>query len=82
MTNGIEFLNDMELEERIKTMDSRKLQEFIARQVYQVCVLAGSNERRIVALEKRNHRIMGMVGSFGAFLGAMIMGAVDFFIRR
>jgi len=79
---GMNFLDDMELERQLGDMSDRELNEFTAHQVYQVCNLAQSNERRIVNLEKRSNKFIGLVGTIGAFLGALIVGGLDFLFRR
>lgn len=82
MPSRIPFLNDIEIEQHIKEMDDRSLMEFTARQVYDVCLLAASNERRIVTLEKQGHKITGIAGTFGTLFGAAIVAIVDFFVKR
>lgn len=82
MANRIEFLNDLELEEHLKDMSDREVIEFVARQTYDVCNLAGSNERRIILLEKRGNRFIGIVGAFGAFIGAIVIAVVNYFAGR
>lgn len=82
MPNGLEFLSDMELEDRIKRMDDRELLEFNTRQTYHAYVLSASNERRIVVLEKRDKKFFGFIGSIGTFVGAAIVAFVEFLIRR
>ncbi len=82
MGNRTEFLNDLELEERISSMSDRELSEFTARQTYDVCNLAGSNERRIILLEKRGNKFIGMVAAVGTFVGAIIIGVINYFAGR
>ena len=80
MTNGLNFLNDMEFEERLAGMGDRELQEFIARQTYDVCALAGSNERRINFLEKRSTRFISALGSLCAVVGGGIVALINYFV--
>lgn len=82
MGNRIEFLNDLELEDRLKDMSDREIIEFVARQTYDVCNLAGSNERRIVLLEKRGNKFIGGVGVIGAFIGAIVIAVINYFAGR
>jgi len=82
MGNRTEFLNDLELEERLGSMSDRELMEFTARQTYDVCNLAGSNERRIVVLEKQSGKFIGIVGAIGTFIGAIIIGIINYFAGR
>ena len=82
MPNGLEFLDELALETHIKKMGDRELSEFTARQIYDVCNLTRSNERRIVTLEKRGNKLIGLVGSLGALLGAAFMAAIEYLIRR
>lgn len=82
MPNGMEFLSDLELEKLVKGMNDRELMEFTARQVYDVCNLAGSNQRRIMILEKRGNKIVGIAGAIGTFIGAVISGIISFFVRN
>lgn len=82
MPNGLEFLSDMELENRIKGMNDRELLEFNTRQTYHAHVLSASNERRIVVLEKRDKKFFGFIGSIGTFVGAVIVAFIEFLIHR
>ena len=82
MANRLEFLNDLELEERISSMSDRELSEFTARQTYDVCNLAGSNERRIISLEKKGNKFMGSIGIVGAFIGAIIVSVINYFVSK
>ena len=82
MANRTEFLDDLELERRLANMSDRDLLEFTARQTYDVCNLAGSNERRIVSLEKRGNKFMGSIGIVGAFIGAVIVSVINFFVSK
>ena len=82
MVSKREFLNDLELEERLSIMGDREVLEFVARQTYDVCNLASSNERRIVFLEKRSNRFIGLVGVAGTFIGAIVVGVINYFNGR
>ncbi len=82
MTNKQQFLNDLELEERIAGMSNRELSEFTARQTYGVSLKASSNERRIVALEKRGNRFIGIVGAIGTFIGAIVIATINYFAGK
>lgn len=82
MPNGLEFLSDLELEKHIQGMNDRELLEFTARQVYDVCNLSASNERRIVGLESHRNKVAGIAGSLGTFVGAGITAAINFFVNR
>ena len=63
-------------------MSDRELSEFTARQTYDVCNLAVSNERRIVLLENRGSKFMGSIGLVGAFIGAIIISVINYFMGR
>lgn len=82
MANRTEFLDDLELEKRLASMSVRDLLEFTARQTYDVCNLAGSNERRIVSLEKKGNKFMGSIGLVGAFIGAIIVTVINYFTGK
>ena len=82
MTDKRQFLNSLELEERISNMSDRELMEFTARQTYDVCLLAGSNERRIVILEKRGNKFIALIGAVGAFVGAIIIAVINYLAGR
>jgi len=82
MANRTEFLDDLELERRLANMSDRDLLEFTARQTYDVCNLAGSNERRIISLEKKGNKFMGSIGIVGAFIGAVIVSVINFFVSK
>ena len=82
MANRTEFLDDLELERRLANMSDRDLLEFTARQTYDVCNLAGSNERRIISLEKKGNKFMGSIGLVGAFIGAIIVTVINYFTGK
>ncbi len=82
MPDKRQFLNSLELEERITNMSDRELMEFTARQTYDVCLQAGSNELRIASLEKRSNTFIGLIGAAGAFVGAIIITIVNYFASR
>ena len=77
-----EFINDLQVEQRIKEMNDRELMEFTARQVYDVCSIAGNNTKRIVSLERRGNKIMGIIGGVGTFVGAIIVAVINYFAGR
>ena len=70
-----EFLNELELEEYIKKMSSRKLQEFTARQVY-------SHEQRLTIVEKKSNRIVGVAAAIGTGIGAGIIAVISYLTGR
>lgn len=82
MANRTEFLNDLELEKHLADMSDRDLLEFTARQTYDVCNLAGSNERRIITLERRSNKFMSGVGIVSAFIGAIIVSVINYFVGK
>jgi len=82
MTNKRQFLNDLELEERITGMSDRELMEFTARQTYDVCNLARNNEQRIELLEKRGNKFIAVVGAVGTFIGAIIIAIINYFAGK
>lgn len=82
MPNGLEFLSSLELEQRLKGMNDRELSEFTARQVYHTCLLANSNERRIVTLENKGNKITGVAGAIGTLIGAAIVGILNWFVGK
>lgn len=75
MPNGKYILNDLEFEDHIKNMSDRELMEFSARLGY-------SNTIRITSLESRGKRTMGAMGGVGALIGAFVMGALDYILRK
>ena len=77
MNNNRKFLNDLEFEDHLKDMSDRDVLEFTARQTYNVCQLASSNERRINILERRGNKFIGIVGAVGAFVGAIIIAVIN-----
>jgi len=82
MPNGRYFLNDLELEQQIKDMNDRQLLEFTARQTYDVCILATSNEKRIAKLENKNLKLNGIIGGSGALIGAAVAASINFMLKR
>ncbi len=75
MPNGKYVLNDLEFENKIEGMDDRKLLEWCARLSY-------DNAIRLGVIESRHRRNVGIMGGIGTFVGAAIVGAIDYFIRR
>lgn len=82
MSNKTSFLNELELEEHLREMSDREIIEFTARQTYDVCNLASSNERRIVTLENKGNKVTGIVGGAGTFVGAAITTLINFFVNK
>jgi len=73
------FLNDMELERYIQELPTRELLEFTARQAYDTSALCEDNKKRIVAIERGNHRITGIFGGIGTGVGAAIVTIISYF---
>jgi len=82
MPNGKDMLNEMEFKEHIKEMKDRELSEFTALQVWEACATLQDHSIRILKLEKRNHRITGWIGTIGVLIGAVVVGIIDYFVRR
>ena len=74
-----EFLNDLEFEEYIKEMTSRKLLEFNSRQIYDVCAVVARHEKRITSVEKKSNRIIGTAGMIGTGIGASVVAVINYF---
>lgn len=82
MPNGKYFLNDLDFEHQLKTMNDRELLEFTARQTYDVCNRVESHDKRIRGLETQSNRRSGVIGGSGALIGAAVASIIDYFIRR
>ena len=77
-----EFIDDLEVEQRIKEMNDRQLMEFTARQCYDIISVASKHGKRITVLERRGNKIMGIVGGIGTFVGAVIITVFNYFAGR
>ena len=80
--NGKEFISDLEFESLIKEMDDRELQEFTARQVYEVCSTVASHGKRLFAVERKGNRVIGAAGATGAFIGGGLIAIINYFTGR
>lgn len=76
------MLNDLDFEKRIKELDDRGLQEFTARQVYEVRKDVSSNTKRIVSLEHKNKKVFAITGGLGSIFGGAIIAVINYFTRR
>ncbi len=79
MSNGEDFIDALELEKQLQAMNDRELSEFTARQIYDLSGIAHLNQHRIVSLEKRVTKAIGLVGTFGTFVGAVIVSLINYF---
>ena len=82
MPNGRYWLNDLELESRMKEMSDRELLEFTARQSYEVCIVAQDNRKRVEKLEGKNNKMFGVSSGAGTIIGAAIVTVINYFMRR
>ena len=82
MPNGQTFMEGLKLEEHLRGMSDREVLEFTARECYQTAKLVGFNSIRITKLEKRSNKIIGLAGGIGTTIGAMLVGVIDYLIRR
>lgn len=53
MPNGKELINEMDYQQRIKSMKSRELSEFTATQVYESHVTLKEHEKRLDSIESK-----------------------------
>ena len=72
MPNGKYILQDLAFDRQIKEMESRELQEFTAKLSY-------SNAIRIMNLEARDKKTLGITGGVGVFIGGIIIGIIQYF---
>ncbi len=70
-----DILGDLEFEQLIGGMSDRELAEFNARQIHDL-------GRRMRKVEGRSRRAMGTSGGIGALIGAAVIGAIDYVLRR
>ncbi len=82
MPNGKEFLNELEFETRMKDMNDRELQEFTARQVYDVCSVVAKHEKRITAVERKSNKIIGTAAAIGTGIGAGVIAIISYFTGK
>jgi len=82
--NEIDMMEDAEFEMQITAMgdDQPALLKFVARQQFSVGKIVVSHGRRIRTLEKRNKKVMGIIGGSGAILATAVVAAIDFFLHR
>ncbi len=72
MSDGQDLSKNLEFEKAIEGKDDHELLRWLARMFYDHC----EEERN------RNHKSFGTIGIVGAFIGAAIAGAIDFFIKK
>jgi len=82
MQNGKKILNELEFEQHISKLDDRGLIEFVARQQYDMSILCPIHSDKIKKLESRSRKQIGASGGAGAVSGGLVMGAIDYFLRR
>lgn len=82
MSNGTNMLNELEFEQHIAKLDDRGLIEFVARQQYEMSKVCPLHDRRLKKIEGRTKKELGASGGIGAIAGGIIMGLVDYFLRR
>lgn len=82
MANGKKIVNELEFEQHIANLNDRELIEFVARQQYDMSAICPAHLDRIKKLEKRTNKAIGASGGAGALIGGMVMGFVDYFLRR
>ena len=82
MQNGQQILNELEFEQHIAKLKSRELIEFIARQQYDMARVCPAHDKRIKGLEVRRRKELGASSGAGAIIGGLVMGAIDYFLRR
>lgn len=78
MPNGREFISDLEFESRIKDMNDRQLQEFTARQVYDITTVVAKHDKRITAVERKSNKIVGTAAAIGTGIGAAVIALVSY----
>ena len=76
------MLDDLEFEKRIAELSDRGLQEFTARQVFETRKDVSTNTKRIVKLEKKSNKIIGITGGLGSLIGAAIVAILNYFTGR
>lgn len=84
MTNGTNFLNDMEFENQLNEYgdDQLALTRFIARQQWQMSKSCSAHNERLCSLEKRDRKILGFTGGIAAIIGAVIVSIINFFVSK
>ena len=82
MNNGKKILNELEFEQHIAKLNNRGLIEFVARQQYDMSLLCPVHSRDIERLKKRSRKEIGASGGIGVVIGGVLLGIVDFFLRR
>jgi len=80
--NGQHFMDDLELEHSIKTMDNRELLEFTARQSYDTCVKVGINDNRITKLENKDKKTASLIGGTSGIIGAAVVAVLNWLTTK
>jgi len=78
MANGKEMINELDYRQRIKDMKPRELSEFTALQVYETCIIVQKHEKRIITLENRDRKWVGIGGGIGAVVAAIGYAIINF----
>jgi len=83
MPNG-NILSDMDFEQHLSEMGDNQLEliKFVARQQYQMSKRCPVHDKQIRALQNRTKKEIGASGGVGAFIGVIIAGVADYFLRR
>ena len=82
MSNGKKILNELEFEQHIANLSDRGLIEFVSRQQYDMSLICPVHSKEIEKLKSRTRKEIGASGGIGVFVGGIVMGIIDHFMRR
>ncbi len=72
---GDSILNELDFEKRISGMPDRQLLEFVARQTFDTC-------QRVLILEISHRKTAGLIGGATGAITAIVIGIINYFIKR
>ena len=76
------MLNDLNFEEKIKSLDDRPLLEFIARQTYGITGKCKGYDKDIALLKNGDRKISSILGGISGTITAIVIGLIGWFIRN
>ena len=84
MVNKKGILNDIEFENQLNKLGDNHIDliKFVARQVYEVRITAFDHAQRLTTLENRDKKLFGTIGGISGAIGAGIVAAIDYIMRR
>jgi len=76
-----EVLNELEFEQRMKSLKDRELLEFVARQSYETSMTCADFNQRIGDIETGNRKSSSISGGITGTITAVIIGIIGYFTK-